>query len=137
MPSERGAVVSFDAVRPLPATGLPPARSGGQACAQAPVHALLVPLSAWNRYRVRPWESTRIFPRPPLLATPTVAVWPPDVVGGVAAVAPPPPPPPQPATTRAARGTAAAVVRNGVGLRRGMVAPLLWGVEVRAARAGG
>jgi hypothetical protein len=49
LPSERAVVPSFDAVIPLPATGLPLARSGGQATAQAPVHALFVPLSALNR----------------------------------------------------------------------------------------
>jgi hypothetical protein len=37
--------------------------SGGQATAQASAHALVVPESARNRYRVRPFELTRIFPR--------------------------------------------------------------------------
>src|SRR6185295_8406394 len=102
---------------PRPATGLPVTRSGGQAVAHAPVHALLVPWSAWNRYSVRPWESTRIFPRPPLLATPTLAECPAAVVAGCDdAVALPPPP--QPATANATSGTAAAVVTSGIRRRR-------------------
>ena len=67
-------------VRPLPTAGWPVARSGGQAVAQAPVQVLVVPVSFWNRYRVRPWELTRIWPRP-VLATPTVAGCPAGVVG--------------------------------------------------------
>ena len=85
MPPERVIVPSLEAVKPVPAVGLPLASSGGHAVAHAPVHALLAPTSALNRYRVRPVESTRIDPRP-LFATPTVAEAPLEVFG-VAAVA--------------------------------------------------
>src|SRR4051794_10246136 len=47
---------------PGPATGLPCAVSGGHTVAQAPLHLLVVPLSASNRYRVRPRLSTRMVP---------------------------------------------------------------------------
>lgn len=36
-------------------------RSGGQACAQAPVHVLMLPLSDESEYRAIPLVSTRIF----------------------------------------------------------------------------
>src|SRR5882757_1663493 len=49
---------------PLPATGLPVTTSGGQLTAQLPEHLLLPPVSFLNRYKVRPRESTRIFPKP-------------------------------------------------------------------------
>ena len=87
-----------------PATaGVAPVRSGGHATAHAPVHALVGPESALNRYSVRPAESTRIRPRL-LFATRTAGVWAGVVVvfdgaGGGAAVAAPPPP--QAATARA------------------------------------
>src|SRR4051794_41815512 len=61
--------------------GLPVARSGGHAEAQAPEQALVVPASFLNRYSVSPRESTRIFPRP-VLARPTVAACPLAVFGG-------------------------------------------------------
>jgi hypothetical protein len=65
------------------------------------VQALVVPTSALNRYRLRPWESTRIFPRL-VLARLTVADAPVVVFGGVAVVALPPPP--QAATDSTASG---------------------------------
>src|SRR4051794_20609997 len=49
LPSERGLVLTSEALAPLPTVGLPLARRGGQALAQAPVHALLVPESFLNR----------------------------------------------------------------------------------------
>src|SRR6266550_8277128 len=64
-------------------TGLPLARSGGHAAAQAPVHALRVPESFWKRYRVLPRLSTKTLPRLPAFATPRVARVPLAVVGGV------------------------------------------------------
>jgi hypothetical protein len=94
----------LEAVSPTPAVGLPVASRGGHAS----VHALRVPESALNRYRVRPLALTRIDPRL-LFATPTVAAAPLEVFG-VAAVAAPPPP--QAATVRAARGIAAALARK-------------------------
>ena len=74
-------VPTSEAFAPPPTVGLPLARTGGQARAQAPLHALFVPLSFLNRYTVRPFESTRIFPRP-VVATPTVAGPPLAVLGG-------------------------------------------------------
>src|SRR5579862_1156927 len=54
--------------------------SGGQAVAQAPVHADVPFLSPWNRYRVRPLLPTRAWPGiPERVASDTVAVplaWP-------------------------------------------------------------
>jgi hypothetical protein len=81
------------------------------------VHALLVPESALNRYRVRPVELTRIDPRL-LFATPTVAEAPLEVfcVAAVAAL----PPPPHAAMARAASGITAALARKVMGLLRVM-----------------
>ena len=73
VPPERVIVPSSEAVSPVPAVGLPVVSSGGHAVAHAPVHALLAPTSALNRYTVRPVESTRIRPKR-LFATRTVAV---------------------------------------------------------------
>src|SRR3954464_15598764 len=105
-------VPSNEAFTPLPATGLPLVRSGGQAVAQAPVHALVVPVSFLNRYRVRPCESTRIFPRP-LFATSTVAE--PCALGAADALELLLP---QPATASATSGSAAAAQRSLIGLVR-------------------
>ena len=93
------------------------ARSGGHAAAHAPEHALLVLESALNRYRVRPCALTRIRPRW-LFASPTVAVLPLVVLGGVAAVAAPPPP--HAATASALSGITAALARKVMGLLRVM-----------------
>ena len=105
----------MEAVSPVPALGAPVASSGGHAVAHAPVHALMVPESALNRYRVRPPAFTRIDPRL-LFATPTVAEAP-VVVFGVAAVAALPPPP-HAATARAMSGITAALARKVMGLLR-------------------
>jgi hypothetical protein len=72
VPSERVIVASLEAVSPAPAVGLPVVRKGGHLVTHAPVHALCMPTSAVNRYRVRPFELTRIEPRL-LLETSTVA----------------------------------------------------------------
>jgi hypothetical protein len=111
---------------PLPTVGRLAVRKGGQATVQAPAHALFVPTSALNRYRVRPWESTRIFPRL-LFATPTVAARPLDVFGGDDdAVAPPPP---HAARASAPGNTSAIEVRKVMRLLAVMLAPV---VEVSA-----
>src|SRR3954453_23380058 len=95
-------VVTAEACRPVPTFGLPAARSGGHWATHPPVQALVVPWSARKRDSVRPWAFTSTLPSP-VLAGPTVAVWPEAVLGGpTAALADPPlpplPPPPQPAT---------------------------------------
>jgi hypothetical protein len=51
---------------PLPAAVLPVASRGGQLTAQLPEHLLFPPVSFLNSYKVRPRESTRIFPKPVL-----------------------------------------------------------------------
>jgi hypothetical protein len=48
---------------PAFAAGAPLVVSGGHAVAQAPSQRLELPLSASNRYSVRPLPSTRILPR--------------------------------------------------------------------------
>jgi hypothetical protein len=121
LPSERVIVPSLEAVSPAPAVGLPAATSGGHAFAQAAEHALVVPTSALNRYRVRPLELTRIDPRL-LFETPTVAGAPVEAFGvaAVAALLPPP----QAATVSATRGITAVLARKVMGLWR--VMSLLW-----------
>ena len=69
--SERMVVPTSEAFAPPLTVGLPLARSGGQAMAHAPEHALFIPESFVNRYIVRPRESTSAFPRR-VLATRTV-----------------------------------------------------------------
>src|ERR1700733_2578979 len=96
-------VPSSEAVSPAPAVGVPGARSGGHAVAQAPVHALVVPTSALNRYRVRLVESTRIDPRL-LFATSTVADVPLEVFDGGAVAPVAALPPPQAVLARATSG---------------------------------
>jgi hypothetical protein len=49
LPSERALVATIEAFAPPPTVGLPVARRGGHSMAQAPVHALFVPESRWNR----------------------------------------------------------------------------------------
>src|SRR4051794_7393411 len=72
----------------------------------------------------------RTLPRP-VLATPTVAAWPVEVLGwGVDALALPPPPP-QPATASAAMAAAARPIKL-KDLVRFMVAPLVGLVDGRA-----
>src|SRR4051794_5316188 len=58
---------------PLPAVGVPLAARPGQFGTHAPVHAVVVPWSFSNRYRVLPFGPTRYCPNWPLLATLTVA----------------------------------------------------------------
>jgi hypothetical protein len=60
------------AFTPLPAFGSPVVSNGGQAAAQAPLHVLFGRVPARHRYKVRPRESTKIFPRP-LVARSTLA----------------------------------------------------------------
>jgi hypothetical protein len=86
-PSDLGVVPSRDGFRPVPAVGLSEARTGGHALAQAPEQLLVVPVSAWNRYSVRPDASTMIWPRPLALATSTVAPRPLAEAGGAVEVA--------------------------------------------------
>jgi hypothetical protein len=111
---------------PLPAVGWPVVRSGGQAAAQAPVQALVVAESFENRYRVRPRESTRIWPRL-LLAAPTAAGGAVAVLGGVVgeALALPWPLLPQAAAARTMSGTAAAVNSKVLDLRRIKIVPFV------------
>src|SRR3954447_20001505 len=94
-------VATLEALTPVPTVGVPEARTGGQLVAQAPKHVLLGPESFLNRYTVRPWESTRMFPRL-RLATSTVAVASPDVPGDFDEVVDAPP--------HAANATAASAV---------------------------
>src|SRR3954447_14500 len=66
VPSALLVVARSELVTPLPAVGLPVVTSGGHAEAHAPVHVLLAPVSACQRYRVRPRESIRMGPKLPL-----------------------------------------------------------------------
>ena len=114
-------VPTSEAFAPPLTVGLPLARSGGQAMAHAPEHALFIPTSFVNRYSVRPRESTSAFPRW-VLATRTVgacgaadlgALVAADVGALVAAVALPPLP--QAATLSAVSGISAAPARKVTG----------------------
>src|SRR5205085_6153995 len=91
--------------------------------------ALVVPESLLKRYSVRPWESTRICPRP-VVVTSTVAAGSPAAAGGaagfVAAL-------PQPATASATATALASPVRDLLGV---MVGPCVGG-EPGWRRAGG
>jgi hypothetical protein len=60
-PSVRFVVPSIEARRPEPTVGLA-AISGGQTDAHFPSQALLPPVSAVNRYSVRPLAATSTFP---------------------------------------------------------------------------
>src|SRR6476661_1521715 len=88
---------TFAASTPLPGPAICPVRSGGHATAHAPLQVLRVPVSALNRYRVRPWESTRMRPRVEEVETPIAAGRPLEVAGFVDAVEVLPP---QPAIAR-------------------------------------
>jgi hypothetical protein len=131
---ERVIVPSLEAVSPVPAVGVTLASRGGHAVAHAPVHALMVPESALNRYRVRPLALTRIDPRL-LFATRTVAVLVVAVVvlvaGGAAVAAAPPP---QAATARAMTGIKAALARKVMGLLRVMSVLRLGSIDSRSRR---
>src|SRR5829696_3173832 len=85
-------VPSIDALAPLPALGVPLDWSTGQAAAHAPAQADWSDWSFSNKYSVRPLPSTRIIPRPVLVAE-TVATADGAVVG---ALLPPYSPPPEP-----------------------------------------
>jgi hypothetical protein len=80
LPPGRVIVPSRDWLTPLPAVGVPVTVYGGHAAAQAPVHADVPLLSAWNRYSVRPLLPTRALPGiPETVASDTVTVllaWP-------------------------------------------------------------
>ena len=93
---------------------------GTRTVAQAPVQVLVVPVSLANRYRVRPWELTRIWPRP-VVVIPIVAGCPAGVVGGVGEALALPPPLPQAATARTISGAAAALASRVRGLMRFMI----------------
>jgi hypothetical protein len=84
-------VPSIEAVTPLPALGVPLDWSTGQAAAHAPAQADWLGWSFSNRYRVRPLPSTRIVPRPVLLAE-TVATPDAPPLAGVVPLEPPVPP---------------------------------------------
>jgi hypothetical protein len=80
---------------PAPAGPAPGRRCsyGCQALAQAPWQLDLPAVSASNRYRVRPWPSTRVWPSlEPRTSTaaPMVMVAPPAVAAGAAPTGPPP-----------------------------------------------
>jgi hypothetical protein len=64
VPSDRFVVPSSAALAEPAACGAPDVVSGGQSCAHSPLHVLDMPVSACQRYSVRPWESTSIGPRP-------------------------------------------------------------------------
>src|SRR4051812_43729561 len=110
----------MEAFAPPPTVGLPVARSGGQSTAHPPVQVLFMPASRWNRYSVRPCESTRILPSFSL-ATPTVAGRPFAVFGGAE----------EPfellphAATATATSTAVAPARKVMDLVRVMLAPFV------------
>src|SRR5258708_25205442 len=74
VPSERVIVPSRDGLTPLPACGAPLTVTGGHAAAHAPEHVDALPLSASNRYRVRPWLSTRALPGIPEMACRLIVV---------------------------------------------------------------
>src|SRR5260370_36955608 len=93
-----------DGLAPLPTSGVPRTRSGGQLTAQAPVQALIVPESRSKRYSVCPCRSTRTSPSP-VLDTPTLAGRPLFVVGSACDAVPP-----QPTSASTASGNARAAV---------------------------
>src|SRR5260370_498624 len=74
VPSERVIVPSSDWLTPLLACGVPLTATGGHAAAHVPVHADVPPLSASNRYIVRPWPSTRALPGIPEMAARLIVV---------------------------------------------------------------
>src|SRR5713101_1995772 len=74
VPSERVIVPSSDWLTPPPACGVPLTVTGGHAAAHAPVHVDVPPLSASNRYIVRPWPSTRALPGIPEMACRLIVV---------------------------------------------------------------
>src|SRR5260370_33061340 len=74
VPSERVIVPSSNWLTPLLACGERLTVTGGHAAAHVPVHADVPPLSASNRYIVRPWPSTRALPGIPEMAARLIVV---------------------------------------------------------------
>src|SRR4051794_20746335 len=98
-------VASFAPLMPVLARAWPAVVTGGQTLAHAPAQVLVIGRSLSNRYRVRPWPSTRT--RPSLvLCTATAAGFGDDFA--VAAPALPEPPPVVAMTTAAAVAAATA-----------------------------
>src|SRR4051794_4667370 len=128
-------VVTAEAWSPVPVLGLPLARSGGQAVAQAPAQALVVPWSALKRYSVRPWPLTRTRPSPVLARASVEAL---SLPVGAAVSAAPELPPPHPASAAAAIPAAADAVRVMVSFLRWIMLLLLrfWGRFQLGATAG-
>src|SRR3954468_1128484 len=108
-PSDRGVVVSSAALSPGAGTGMPCARTGGHAAAEAAAQELLPRESLRNRYTVRPRESTRTLPRLPAGSSAMVAGRPLAVFGGHGVSLPPP----HAAMAGAASGPLAAVATMG------------------------
>jgi hypothetical protein len=118
----------LEPLTPLLAVGLPVTSSGGQATAQLPEHLLFPPVSFLNRYKVRPRESTRIFPKP-VRRTLTVARGRLRVIGAamtgrspvlLGCVVPAFAMSAPPTTARAVSGITAALARKVMGVRRVM-----------------
>src|SRR3954454_13452882 len=118
-PSDRAVVVSLAALSPGPGTGMPCARTGGHAAAQAAAQELLPRESLRKRYTVRPRESTSTLPRLPAGSSPMVAGRPPADFGGRGASLPPP----QAAMAKAASGTLAAVATTRRDAKREFMRP--------------
>src|SRR4051794_9125919 len=120
--------MSLAALSPGPGTGMPCARTGGHAAAQAAAQELLPRESLRNRYTVRPLESTSTLPRLPADSSPMVAGRPLAVLGGRGVSLPPP----QAAMARAASGMLAAVATMRRVARRAFIGPMLAGMRPRS-----
>src|SRR3954453_15356805 len=113
--------MSLAALSPGAGTGMPCARTGGHAAAQAAGQELLPRGYFRNGYTMRPRESTSTLPRLPAGSSPMVAGRPLAVFGGRGVSLPPP----QPAMARAASGTLAAVATMGRDAQREFIGPML------------
>src|SRR3954467_1747303 len=120
--------MSLAALSPGPGTGMPCARTGGHAAAQAAAQELLPRGSLRNRYTVRPRESTSTLPRLPADWSPMVAGRPLAVFGGRGVSLPPP----QAAMARAASGAPAAVITMRRDARKEFIGPMLAGPRPRS-----
>src|SRR3954453_10392461 len=120
--------MSLAALSPGPGTGMPCARTGGHAAAQAAAQELLPRESLRNRYTVRPRESTSTLPRLPAGSSPMVAGRPLAVFGGRGVSLPPP----QAAMARAASGTLAAVDMMRRDAQTEFMGPMLTGPRRRS-----
>src|SRR4051794_18143481 len=120
--------MSLAAVSPGPGTGMPCARTGGHAAAQAAEQELLPRESLRNRYTGRPRESTSTLPRLPAGSSPMVAGRPLAVFGGRGVSLPPP----QAAMTKAASGTLTAVNTMRRETQREFIGPMLAGPRPRS-----